>query len=124
ADRSERTRNAKAQAKHRAKRKAYIEQLERAVAKLQTAAKFALPPDQVTALPPLSDRICQLEQENAMLHRELEDTQRQLRQAQIRSPPIVANESSSDPCQDACQSPISSDVVDHFNRNHKRRRTS
>lgn len=36
-DRPERSRNAKAQARHRAKRKAYIEQLESTVTKLQTA---------------------------------------------------------------------------------------
>src|ERR1700691_1654701 len=36
-DKPERSRNAKAQARHRAKRKAYIEQLESTVTKLQTA---------------------------------------------------------------------------------------
>jgi hypothetical protein len=35
-DKPERSRNAKAQARHRAKRKAYIEQLESTVTKLQT----------------------------------------------------------------------------------------
>lgn len=35
-DKPERSRNAKAQARHRAKRKAYIEQLEATVTKLQT----------------------------------------------------------------------------------------
>ncbi|KAI0316881.1 hypothetical protein OF83DRAFT_1031509, partial [Amylostereum chailletii] len=73
-DRPERSRNAKAQARHRAKRKAYIEQLEQTVTKLQTA--LALTPDQVTALPPPSARIRQLEQENTRLQRELEDTRR------------------------------------------------
>jgi hypothetical protein len=36
-DKPERSRNAKAQARHRAKRKAYIEQLESTVTKLQTS---------------------------------------------------------------------------------------
>ncbi|KAI0048671.1 hypothetical protein FA95DRAFT_1456737, partial [Auriscalpium vulgare] len=76
-DRPERSRNAKAQARHRAKRKAYIEQLEQTVTKLQTA--LALSPDQVAALPPPTLRIRQLEQENARLLRENEDLRRQLR---------------------------------------------
>ncbi|KAI0061070.1 hypothetical protein BV25DRAFT_1773124, partial [Artomyces pyxidatus] len=73
-DRPERSRNAKAQARHRAKRKAYIEQLEQTVTKLQTA--LALSPDQVAALPPPTLRIRQLEQENAKLIRENDDMRR------------------------------------------------
>ncbi|KZV75693.1 hypothetical protein PENSPDRAFT_680910 [Peniophora sp. CONT] len=76
ADRPERSRNAKAQARHRAKRKAYIEQLEQTVTKLQTA--LALSPDQVAALPPPSARIRQLEHENQALRAELDDVRRQL----------------------------------------------
>ncbi|KAI0033018.1 hypothetical protein K488DRAFT_21578, partial [Vararia minispora EC-137] len=70
----ERSRNAKAQARHRAKRKAYIEQLEQTVTKLQTA--LALSPEQVAALPPPSARIRQLEHENATLRAENDDLRR------------------------------------------------
>jgi len=76
ADRPERSRNAKAQARHRAKRKAYIEQLEQTVTKLQTA--LALSPEQVAALPPPTLRIRQLEQENSKLLRENDELRRQL----------------------------------------------
>ncbi|KAI8989073.1 hypothetical protein BD414DRAFT_577784 [Trametes punicea] len=75
-DRPERSRNAKAQARHRAKRKAYIEQLEQTVTKLQSV--LALSPDQVAAIPPPLQRIRELEQENEMLHREVEELRRQL----------------------------------------------
>ncbi|GBE83505.1 hypothetical protein SCP_0505560 [Sparassis crispa] len=83
-DRPERSRNAKAQARHRAKRKAYIEQLEQTVTKLQTV--LALSPDQVAALPPPLLRIRELEQENELLHRELDELRQQveLRNAQLR----------------------------------------
>ncbi|KAL1714335.1 hypothetical protein EV715DRAFT_209777 [Schizophyllum commune] len=74
-DRPERSRNAKAQARHRAKRKAYIEQLEQTVAKLQLA--LGLPSEQLSVLPPPSIRIRELEQENARLEQENEE----LRQA-------------------------------------------
>ncbi|KAH9947870.1 hypothetical protein B0H21DRAFT_736745 [Amylocystis lapponica] len=77
-DRPERSRNAKAQARHRAKRKAYIEQLEQTVTKLQTV--LALSPDQVAALPPPLVKIRELEQENELLHRELDELRRQLEQ--------------------------------------------
>jgi len=83
-DRPERSRNAKAQARHRAKRKAYIEQLEQTVTKLQTV--LALSPDQVAALPPPVIRIRELEQENEVLHREIDELRQQLEQrnAQLR----------------------------------------
>ncbi|KAL1745137.1 hypothetical protein HDZ31DRAFT_82142 [Schizophyllum fasciatum] len=74
-DRPERSRNAKAQARHRAKRKAYIEQLEQTVAKLQLT--LGLPSEQLSVLPPPSIRIQELEAENARLEEENE----QLRQA-------------------------------------------
>ncbi|KAI0705440.1 hypothetical protein C8Q76DRAFT_750933 [Earliella scabrosa] len=84
ADRPERSRNAKAQARHRAKRKAYIEQLEQTVTKLQSV--LALSPDQVAAIPPPLMRIRELEQENELLHREVEELRRQLeiKNAQLR----------------------------------------
>ncbi|OBZ76138.1 hypothetical protein A0H81_03358 [Grifola frondosa] len=75
-ERPERSRNAKAQARHRAKRKAYIEQLEQTVTKLQTV--LALSPDQVAALPPPLVRIRELEQENELLHREVDELRRQV----------------------------------------------
>ncbi|KAF7329667.1 BZIP domain-containing protein [Mycena kentingensis (nom. inval.)] len=81
ADRPERSRNAKAQARHRAKRKAYIEQLETTVTKLQTALGFT--PDQVHALPPPLVKIRDLEQENARLVKENEDLHRALADAGI-----------------------------------------
>ncbi|GBE89215.1 hypothetical protein SCP_1502230 [Sparassis crispa] len=91
-----------AQARHRAKRKAYIDQvriakvfkgamliklrlqLEQTVTKLQTV--LALSPDQVAALPPPLLRIRELEQENELLHRELDELRQQveLRNAQLR----------------------------------------
>ncbi|TRM67199.1 hypothetical protein BD626DRAFT_546118 [Schizophyllum amplum] len=74
-DRPERSRNAKAQARHRAKRKAYIEQLEQTVAKLQLA--LGMPAEQLSVLPPPSIRIRELEVENARLGQENEE----LRQA-------------------------------------------
>ncbi|KAG1778835.1 hypothetical protein EV702DRAFT_1092411 [Suillus placidus] len=75
-DRPERSRNAKAQARHRAKRKAYIEQLEQTVTKLQTALGFT--PDQVAALPPPLVKIRELEQENTRLQKENEEMRRLL----------------------------------------------
>ncbi|KAF9001195.1 hypothetical protein BDQ17DRAFT_1358891 [Cyathus striatus] len=62
-ERPERSRNAKAQARHRAKRKAYIEQLEQTVTKLQTA--LGCTPEQ-------------LEQDNARLYKENEELRRLL----------------------------------------------
>ncbi|KAJ7185301.1 hypothetical protein C8R46DRAFT_880832, partial [Mycena filopes] len=65
-ERPERSRNAKAQARHRAKRKAYIEEAQETVTKLQTAlGQFTY--DQAAVLPPPLEKIRQLEQENARL---------------------------------------------------------
>ncbi|KAF8237622.1 hypothetical protein L208DRAFT_1450616 [Tricholoma matsutake] len=75
-ERPERSRNAKAQARHRAKRKAYIEQLEQTVTKLQTSLN--LTPEEVAALPPPLLRIRELEQENAKLEKENEELRRML----------------------------------------------
>ncbi|KAF5351460.1 hypothetical protein D9757_012053 [Collybiopsis confluens] len=80
-ERPERSRNAKAQARHRAKRKAYIEQLEQTVTKLQTA--MGVTPDQVAALPPPLAKIRELEQENARLAKENEDLRRLLAESGI-----------------------------------------
>ncbi|KAJ3800970.1 hypothetical protein GGU11DRAFT_662796, partial [Lentinula aff. detonsa] len=74
AERPERSRNAKAQARHRAKRKAYIEQLEQTVTKLQTA--MGVTPEQVAALPPPLAKIRELEQENARLAKENDELRR------------------------------------------------
>ncbi|KAF7293046.1 BZIP domain-containing protein [Mycena indigotica] len=81
AERPERSRNAKAQARHRAKRKAYIEQLEQTVTKLQTALGFT--PEQVTSLPPPLVKIRELEQENARLTKENDELHRLLADAGI-----------------------------------------
>lgn len=81
-DRPERSRNAKAQARHRAKRKAYIEQLEQTVTKLQTALGFT--PDQVAALPPPLVKIRELEQENTRLQKENEEMRRLLGESDHR----------------------------------------
>ncbi|KIL66655.1 hypothetical protein M378DRAFT_185949 [Amanita muscaria Koide BX008] len=78
-ERPERSRNAKAQARHRAKRKAYIEQLEQTVTKLQTA--LGLTPDQVAVLPSPLAKIRDLEQENARLQKENEDLRRMVAEA-------------------------------------------
>ncbi|KAG6918287.1 hypothetical protein DXG01_015379 [Tephrocybe rancida] len=75
-ERPERSRNAKAQARHRAKRKAYIEQLEQTVTKLQTS--LGLSHDDVSVLPPPLIRIRELEQENARLVKENDDLRRLL----------------------------------------------
>ncbi|KAJ3919533.1 hypothetical protein F5877DRAFT_89985 [Lentinula edodes] len=80
-ERPERSRNAKAQARHRAKRKAYIEQLEQTVTKLQTA--MGVTPEQVSALPPPLAKIRELEQENARLGKENEDLRRLLAESGI-----------------------------------------
>jgi len=75
-ERPERSRNAKAQARHRAKRKAYIEQLEQTVTKLQTA--LGCTPEDVAALPPPLAKIRELEQENARLMKENDELRRML----------------------------------------------
>lgn len=73
-DKPERSRNAKAQARHRAKRKAYIEQLESTVTKLQTALGYSA--DQIASLPPPLTKIRELEEENARLVAENEEMRR------------------------------------------------
>ncbi|KAF8523714.1 hypothetical protein BU17DRAFT_85560 [Hysterangium stoloniferum] len=69
------SRNAKAQARHRAKRKAYIEQLEQTVSKLQTA--LALSTDEVTGLPSAQMKLRELKEENDSLRAELRKYQTQ-----------------------------------------------
>ncbi|KAJ7856567.1 hypothetical protein B0H13DRAFT_1177948 [Mycena leptocephala] len=86
AERPERSRNAKAQARHRAKRKAYIEQLEQTVTKLQTALGFT--PEQVAALPPPLAKIRELEQENARLLKENDELHRMLSDSSGRPLPL------------------------------------
>ncbi|KAH9972629.1 hypothetical protein BGW80DRAFT_1313919 [Lactifluus volemus] len=112
-----RSRNAKAQARHRAKRKAYIEQLEQTVTKLQTA--LALSPEQVAALPPPTMRIRQLEQENSKLLRENDELRRQLHM-QTRRPSLMTDPHFDIARRSSFQSSISSDYPD---RDLKRRRT-
>lgn len=92
-ERPERSRNAKAQARHRAKRKAYIDQvsplppslppshssipqLEQTVTKLQIAVGYTT--EQVSALPPPLLKIRELEQDNARLQKENEELRRLL----------------------------------------------
>ncbi|KAF9484296.1 hypothetical protein BDN70DRAFT_989746 [Pholiota conissans] len=72
----ERSRNAKAQARHRAKRKAYIDQLEQSVTKLQIAVGYTS--EQVSALPPPLLKIRELEQDNARLQKENDELRRLL----------------------------------------------
>ncbi|KAK7442046.1 hypothetical protein VKT23_016322 [Stygiomarasmius scandens] len=85
-ERPERSRNAKAQARHRAKRKAYIEQLEQTVTKLQTALGFS--PEQVSALPPPLAKIRELEQENSRLIKENDELRRLLAESGSRVMPL------------------------------------
>ena len=63
---------------------AYLVKLEQTVTKLQSV--LALSPDQVAAIPPPLMRIRELEQENELLHREVEELRRQLeiKNAQLR----------------------------------------
>ncbi|RPD61584.1 hypothetical protein L227DRAFT_54106 [Lentinus tigrinus ALCF2SS1-6] len=110
-DRPERSRNAKAQARHRAKRKAYIEQLEQTVTKLQSV--LALSPDQVAAIPPPLMRIRELEQENELLHREVEELRRQLEMKNAQLRPDFRRDN---------YTPLPDDR--HFDRENKRRRTT
>jgi hypothetical protein len=72
----QRSRNARAQARHRAKRKAYIEKLEDNVAKLQ--AVLGLSSEQLAELPPasvLTNRYAELEVENRRLHEQVRSLQ-------------------------------------------------
>ncbi|KAL0945920.1 hypothetical protein HGRIS_012202 [Hohenbuehelia grisea] len=85
-ERPERSRNAKAQARHRAKRKAYIDQLEQTVTKLLAASGFTS--DQIAALPPPLLKIRELEQENARLQRENEEMRRLLSDPGARTMPL------------------------------------
>ncbi|EKM56651.1 uncharacterized protein PHACADRAFT_253888 [Phanerochaete carnosa HHB-10118-sp] len=87
ADRPERSRNAKAQARHRAKRKAYIQQLEQTVVRLQQALQLS--PDQHVAPIPPPIRIRELEEENVALHREIEMLRRQLDERNARLRPDI-----------------------------------
>lgn len=75
-ERPERSRNARAQARHRAKRKAYIDQLEQTVTKLQTALGYT--PEQITALPPSTVKIRDLETELLRVREENEELRRML----------------------------------------------
>ncbi|KAG8798074.1 hypothetical protein FRC16_008065 [Serendipita sp. 398] len=80
----QRSRNARAQARHRAKRKAYIERLEENVAKLQ--AVLGLSSDQVAELPPaavLTNRYAELEMENRQLHEQLRSLQNAIQNGRI-----------------------------------------
>ncbi|KAF8205334.1 hypothetical protein K438DRAFT_1932179 [Mycena galopus ATCC 62051] len=83
-EKPERSRNAKAQARHRAKRKAYIEELEETVTKLQSAlGQFNLE-HTMTVLPPPLAKIRELEQENARLQKQNDELHRLLSE---RRPP-------------------------------------
>ncbi|CCM06497.1 uncharacterized protein FIBRA_08767 [Fibroporia radiculosa] len=62
-------------------------QLEQTVTKLQTV--LALSPDQVATLPPPLVRIRELEEENEILHREIDDLRRQLEQRNARLRPDI-----------------------------------
>ncbi|KIY66609.1 hypothetical protein CYLTODRAFT_491332 [Cylindrobasidium torrendii FP15055 ss-10] len=85
---AERTRNAKAQARFRAKRKAYIEQLENTVAKLQIA--YNIGHEEIAILPPPSRRFQQLSEENARLIRENSELRAALADyEQGRTPSVV-----------------------------------
>ncbi|PPQ81371.1 hypothetical protein CVT25_015892 [Psilocybe cyanescens] len=75
-ERPERSRNAKAQARHRAKRKAYIDQLEQTVTKLQVAVGYTT--EQIQSLPPPLLKIRELEQENSRLQKENDELRRLL----------------------------------------------
>ena len=96
--RPERSRNAKAQARHRAKRKAYIEQLEQTVTKLQTALGYT--PEELETLPPPLVKIRELEQENARLEKENEDLRRMVADSGRTLPPEMTRRPALSPFQD------------------------
>ncbi|KZT43348.1 hypothetical protein SISSUDRAFT_961952, partial [Sistotremastrum suecicum HHB10207 ss-3] len=73
----QRSRNARAQARHREKRKAYIAQLEETVKKLQDA--MSLTREDLASLPAPQSRIRDLEEENEKLRSELDYVKQQLR---------------------------------------------
>ncbi|KAJ7663785.1 hypothetical protein DFH06DRAFT_1128171 [Mycena polygramma] len=75
-ERRERSRNAKAQARHRAKRKAYVEKLEESVTKLQLASAFTA--EEIAVLPSPLIKIRDLETENLRLLKENSDLRRLL----------------------------------------------
>ncbi|KAJ7765249.1 hypothetical protein B0H16DRAFT_415091 [Mycena metata] len=90
-ERPERSRNAKAQARHRAKRKAYIEELEETVTKLQTAlGQFAYEQHAgaPTVLPPPLEKIRQLEAENARLAKQNDELHHMLADLGRGRPPM------------------------------------
>ncbi|KIM41238.1 hypothetical protein M413DRAFT_144833 [Hebeloma cylindrosporum] len=89
AERPERSRNAKAQARHRAKRKAYIEQLEQTVTKLQIASGYTN--EHVSALPPPLLKIRELEQENSRLQKENDELRRLLTDPNSRNLPYESS---------------------------------
>jgi len=87
------SRNAKAQARHRAKRKAYIEQLEQTVSKLQTA--LALSAEDVANLPSTQVKLRELKEENDSLRAEIRKLQAHppatgylVPPIQVHSPPL------------------------------------
>ncbi|KAK7044417.1 BZIP domain-containing protein [Favolaschia claudopus] len=77
-EKPERSRNAKAQARHRAKRKAYIEELEETVTKLQGALSQFNLEHTMSVLPPSLAKIKELEQENARLQKQNDELHRML----------------------------------------------
>ncbi|KAF7360665.1 BZIP domain-containing protein [Mycena venus] len=84
----ERSRNAKAQARHRAKRKAYIEELEETVTKLQSALGQFNFEHTLTVLPPPLAKIRELEQENARLLKQNDELHRLLAESGVGRRPL------------------------------------
>lgn len=89
----------------------YHVQLEQTVTKLQSV--LALSPDQVAAIPPPLMRIRELEQENELLHREVEELRRQLEMKNSQLRPDFRRDA---------YTPLPDDR--HFDRESKRRRTA
>lgn len=89
----------------------YLIQLEQTVTKLQSV--LALSPDQVAAIPPPLIRIRELEQENELLHREVEELRRQLEMKNSQLRPDFRRDN---------YTPLPDDR--HFDRESKRRRTA
>ena len=79
--------------------------------KLQSV--LALSPDQVAAIPPPLMRIRELEQENELLHREVEELRRQLEMKNGQLRPDLRRDT---------YTPLPDDR--HFDRETKRRRTA
>ncbi|KAF8578834.1 hypothetical protein K439DRAFT_1621020 [Ramaria rubella] len=104
------SRNAKAQARHRAKRKAYIDQLEQTVSKLQTA--LALSTEDVANLPTTHIKLRELKEENDSLRAEI-------RKLQTQQPPSISTNFLAPAAQ--MHSPASSD---DYPTRPKRRRMS